>query len=131
MYLKPLKEALLTLEEGLNHPNLSNDLLLRDGVIQRYEYTFELCWKELQAFLKRDDQSSDPLSYSKKDLFRVAARKGLIRDTEVWFEFLEARNQVSHAYDEEKANFVFNVIKKFPTEMTFLLNNLEASNDEE
>jgi len=41
-----LKEALRRLNEGLKK---AKDQLDRDGVIQRFEFTFELLWKTLKS----------------------------------------------------------------------------------
>jgi len=64
----PLARALQTLQEAQARPP-QNDLE-RDGVIQRFEYTFELCWKSIRKallFFGRSEVSGSP-----RPLFRDA-----------------------------------------------------------
>jgi nucleotidyltransferase substrate binding protein (TIGR01987 family) len=112
--LETLRKALITLEQAirLHHeerdkPELS--LALRDSVIQRFEYTYELAWKVIQRWIGENvnPESADPL-YSRKELFRLAARWGLIEDAPRWFEYNKARNVSAHTYDEANAKQVFN-----------------------
>ena len=78
------------------------DDLARDGCIQRFEYTFELAWKMLRRHFALDDAEAAE-RMTKKDLFREAAKQGLITDPLPWFGFLEARNTTSHVYDADTA----------------------------
>jgi nucleotidyltransferase substrate binding protein (TIGR01987 family) len=74
---------------------------IRDGVIQRFEYSFELCWKSIAKYFKdigRADIPSGP-----KPLIREAGKEGLIEDVNAWFDFLQARNSTSHIYNENEA----------------------------
>lgn len=48
--IKPLKEAFLSLETAVNKKNIND--LERDGIIQRFEYSFELSWKSLKKYLE-------------------------------------------------------------------------------
>lgn len=77
---------------------------LRDAVIQRFEYTYELCWKMLKRQLEAESPNPaiiDTLSFH--DLFREAAEKGFIDNVESWFTYREQRNITSHTYDQKKA----------------------------
>lgn len=115
-----LEKALQTLEEGLDLKPTSQ--LEKDGVIQRFEYTFELCWKSIRKILLalgRDEVSSSP-----KPLFRDALEEGLIQNLDVWFTFIDARNRTSHTYNKQTADQIFNEIKNFPIEARKLLNEL-------
>ena len=105
-----LEKAIVSLRQALERPP-KNDLE-RDGVIQRFEYTFELCWKYIRRLLLamgRSDVSSSP-----RPLFRDALEEHWILDIEPWFGFLEARNEVAHTYDSDQADKVFQVAGKFP-----------------
>jgi nucleotidyltransferase substrate binding protein (TIGR01987 family) len=54
---------------------------IRSGVIQHFEFTFELCWKFMQRWLRENSIPEDAdLPRTRKDLFRHAARLGLIED---------------------------------------------------
>ena len=108
MNLESLEKAILQLESGIaqSRENPENELL-RDGVIQRFEYTMDLSWKMIQRYLKHVAQVEESGIRTKKDLFREAARLGLLSKVEDWFGYYEARNETSHTYDEDIAQAVF------------------------
>ncbi|MFO8071833.1 MAG: HI0074 family nucleotidyltransferase substrate-binding subunit [Polyangia bacterium] len=103
---------------------------LRAGVIQSFEVAYEQCWKMIQRWLRanRTPEAADN-PRTRKELFRSAAREGLVRDPVEWFRFGEARNVTSHIYDEDKAAEVHGVAAEFAAEARFLLEQLEARND--
>ena len=93
------KNALGKLKEGVLKLDNSNDLL-RDGLIQRFEFTFELAWKTLQACF--EDEGLTGLN-SPKTVLREAFSAGLIKDDELWLEMLNDRNSTAHIYSEKLA----------------------------
>lgn len=102
-----LEKAIASLDEILAQPM---NPFIRDGAIQRFEYTFELCWRMMARVLKeRGVEAGSP-----KLIFREAAKDGLISDIEPWLEFLKSRNLVTHTYNEDVAIEVFNQAKRFP-----------------
>jgi nucleotidyltransferase substrate binding protein (TIGR01987 family) len=121
----PLEKALQSLEDGLKDPQLEQNILLRDGVIQRFEYSFELAWKILQRVLEQQGYMDEDKILSKKDIFRIAFQKHLIQEAEIWFEFLEARNESAHLYNPATADKVFAIAKKFPAELKKLISLLK------
>jgi len=131
--LNSLQKAIASLSEvtavSKHMPAGISNEIVRDSVIKRYEYTYELCWKMLQRWIKINISPTDAEPRTRKDLFRLAAQKGLINDPERWFEFNDARNESAHAYDEEKADLVYKVALKFETEAKSLLKALEKHND--
>ena len=116
-----LRQALTSLKNALEPP--PDDDLERDGVIQRFEYTFELCWKMIRRVLIALGRAE--VSASPRPLLRDAAEEHLIDDVEAWFEFLEARNLTTHTYDQSRAEMVFQVAQKFPAFAELLLQRLE------
>jgi nucleotidyltransferase substrate binding protein (TIGR01987 family) len=114
----PLSKAVLTLSSAMQETSVRpNDLLARDGCIQRFEYTYELCVKFLRRQLEEMADSPgdiDALGY--KDMLRLGAERGLISDALPWFGFRELRNTTSHAYDPDKAAQVFQGIPAFLTQ---------------
>lgn len=132
--LSSLRKAVVSLEKALKVSALnisSPDVkeTLRAGVIQNFEFTYELCWKFIQRWLKENEPSDEiNLPRTRKDLFRKAADKGLIKDPVPWFEFADARNLTSHAYDEEKAEIVYQSAKRFILDAQYLLKQLEQKN---
>ena len=124
--LDPLEKAIEQLKSGLNqsHENLDNELL-RDGVIQRFEYTMDLSWKMIQRYLKHIAQVEESAIRTKKDLFREAGRLGLISNVEAWFGYYEARNETSHTYDPLIAESVFSQAELFLPDAISLLEKLK------
>lgn len=77
--------------------------VVRSGVIQCFEVTYEQAWKAMRRRLVQDEgpETIDPLS--RRDLFRLAHRKGLVEHAEPWLTWHEARNLSSHTYSGETA----------------------------
>ena len=74
------------------------------GVVQHFEFTFELCWKTLKRQLEREVPSpSDLDGASYRELFRLGQERGLIAAVQPWFEFRELRNITAHTYARDKA----------------------------
>lgn len=117
--LKPLEDALESLKDILAQP--VNEYI-RDGVIQRFEFTFELCWKTLKRYFKligRQDLSVGP-----RPILREAGKAGVISNVDVWLNFLEQRNISTHIYNQMQAEQVYAEAKKFPIYVEELLKNL-------
>lgn len=109
-----LEKTLKTLEEGLEEQARNSDnLFIRDGVIQRFEYSFELAVKTLERMLKAANASIKEQDFFYKPMIRLAAKNGLIDSPQIWFDFRDARNKTSHAYDEDIAKEVFVQIPLF------------------
>ena len=123
----PLSKAVATLASALHETAArKDDLLARDGCIQRFEYTYELCVKSLRRQLEDMADSPgeiDALGY--KDMLRVAVERGLVADAVAWFGFRELRNTTSHAYDPDKAAQVFSGIPSFLVQAQLLLDHLK------
>ena len=78
---------------------------VRDSVIQRFEYTYELAWKTLKRYLAQEGVS-EVTTLSQRDLHREAAARGLLEDPIAWFGYQKTRNETSHTYNAEKAREV-------------------------
>lgn len=115
-----LEDALKTFEEVIQKKNIS--ALERDGVIQRFEYTFELCWKSIRKILLLEGRAE--VSSSPKPLLREAHQENLIEDLDTWFAFIEARNRTSHTYHQKTAEQVYQDIQFFGVEARKLLEKL-------
>ena len=89
-------KVLHKLEEGLLQYDGKNELL-RDGLIQRFELTFELAWKTLKEVF--EDEGLIGLN-SPKSVLREAFSTGLIKDEKLWINMLKDRNLTSHMYSE-------------------------------
>lgn len=125
LILTPLHKAVASLELALRQPK---DEFMRDAVIQRFEYTYELCWKMLRRKLIEDFGESEVVMLSRRELFRMAADYGLISDSRPWIIYHRARNETSHIYDEHKAEEVYQVARQFLPDAIKLKTELEARN---
>ncbi len=120
-----LRNALQQLQKGLDAAKAepANEIV-RDGVIQRFEYSHELALKFIKRVLETvHGDSVDQMAYN--DLLRTAAERGYIENVEQWFEYRKARNQTSHAYDAQMAALVFTSAEPFLQNAHFLLQRLE------
>lgn len=102
-------------------------VVLRDGVIQRFEFTYELSWKMLKRFLEEYGLER-PDRLSNRDLFRVGHEQEIIDDPEKWFLYLRMRNLTSHVYDEAKATEVFLAARQFLPDVQSFLDRLKNRN---
>jgi nucleotidyltransferase substrate binding protein (TIGR01987 family) len=133
-----LKNSIKCLDDSLKIVHNSEEMikldlvtknLLRSGVIQNFEVSYELCWKFIRKFLEIELGSEYVDGIHKKELLRIAAEHHLIKDVETWFDYNRARNLTSHTYKEEHAENVFNAAEKFLDDARELLNALEGRND--
>ena len=97
--------------------------MLRDGVIQRFEFTFELSWKMIKRFLEEYGLEK-PDGLNNRELFRAAREQGLIDDPEKWFRYLKSRNFTSHVYDDDTAAGVFEAARDFLHDARYLIDQL-------
>lgn len=98
-------DALNKLVEGIEK---AQDQLDRDGVIQRFEFTFELCWKTLKLILEYEGFDCQ----SPRSCIKEAFRRDFIVDNEIYLDMLEDRNRSSHIYDEQTSIEIFDHIKE-------------------
>lgn len=130
--LSNYRKALRKLEEGLNQLSLlqSNNLLdiVREGVIQRFEFTHELAWKVMKDYLEYQGVKV----MGSRDAIRNALNYNLISD-KVWLKSVDARNLASHTYDEEIADEVFESITNiyFPLFQEFMIRMEEIEHESE
>ena len=97
------KSALAQLNKAVDAWNAApTDALYRDGLIQRFEFTFELAWKSLKEYL--EDQGLMMNIASPRGVLKEAFAAGVIHDEAAWNAALKARNMTSHVYDEATAD---------------------------
>lgn len=97
LQLQNFEKALARLEEVM--PLDENDVV-RDSIIQRFEFTFEMAWKVLFRFLYLKGERMAAKAW---DVLPVAFESKLIADADVWTQLREYRNDTSHEYDQSKA----------------------------
>jgi nucleotidyltransferase substrate binding protein (TIGR01987 family) len=123
-----LGNAVRRLREGLaRYEREPADEQLRDGLIQRFEFTYELSHKMLRRYLKETAASPDEIEQMPfADLIRTANAQGLLRsDWPVWRRFREIRARTSHTYDSGIAAQVAAEIPAFLQEAEHLYAELQ------
>lgn len=117
-----LQKSIVALENGieiyekkkLSEENTNEIEIIKAGIIQNFEVSYEIAWKLMKKWLEENLGTSAVDGISRKELFRISAQNKLIEDVEKWFIFHEARNLTSHDYDGLKAEDVFKVALEFP-----------------
>ena len=83
--------------------------LEQEGVIQRFEYTFELAWKTAKDYLEASGIRLAEVS--PRAVIKEAFAVGLISDGQVFIDMMLSRNQLSHMYDNAKFRDVLCSVK--------------------
>ena len=104
-------------------------IVLRAGVIQSFEFTYEQCWKFMRRWLTANVGRSYVEGVARRQLFRVAAQNQLITDIERWMDAHHARNRTSHTYDGATADEVLLVAREFLHDAALFSQALAARND--
>ena len=122
-----LGKAIERLEESLAAYRAEPEqLMYRDSVIKRFEFTFELAQSLLRKFVvafsvnaKEREQLTFPT------MIRTASQDGVLRNGyDEWIKFREARNRTSHAYNEDQAVAVLDMVPRFLVEVKFVYKRL-------
>jgi nucleotidyltransferase substrate binding protein (TIGR01987 family) len=92
-YLKALGQ----LVSALSIYDETAESLIKEGILQRFEFTHELAWKVMKGYLEYEGHQGITGSRSAS---RLAFSLGLIDDGQVWMDMIESRNRTVHAYDE-------------------------------
>lgn len=86
-----------------------------DGVLHRYEFTFELAWKcmkDYMEYLGIENKTGSP-----REIIQLAYKQNIIDNGEIWIQMMLSRNALSHLYDEGTSREIYKDIKeKFVTE---------------
>ena len=101
-------KALSRLEDALLK-DISDDLVV-DGIIQRFEFTFEQAWKVMKLHL--EDQGILDEALAPRSTIRCAYKHRLIENGDLWIEMMLDRNRTSHMYDEATAIEIVKLIKE-------------------
>jgi nucleotidyltransferase substrate binding protein (TIGR01987 family) len=124
----PLAKAVMRLDSAIEEQAREPDrLLLRAGLIQTFEYTFELSHKMIRRYLADTEPNPDDVAaLTFEGLIRRADELGLVsKPVATWKDFRQARTDTSHTYNEEKAVAVVSRIAPFAHEAAFLLKRLQ------
>ena len=127
--LTSLQKALSTLDKAIKrYESDPTDEDIRDTVIKRFEYSWDLCWKMIKRQLKEEMPSPPDANDSYPDRVREAAERGIVANVEGWMMYRTMRNITSHGYDEEQARKVYKAAVAFYIDAADVLKELEKRN---
>lgn len=112
--LKKLSEAVLYIKNEIDEKEVEiqsdEDIkevlgeIIKEGLIQRFEYTYEMAWNVMKDYALY--QGNSELAGS-RDAIRYAFSINLIKDGEMWMDMMKSRIKTSHTYNEETANEIY------------------------
>ena len=106
------------------------DEVLKEGLIQRFEYTHELAWNVMKDYA---EYQGDASIRGSRDATRSAFKMALVSNGEVWMDMIKSRNETSHTYNEETADEIFSKIidAYYPAfdEFTKVMQKLQQGNN--
>ncbi|MDR2991556.1 MAG: nucleotidyltransferase substrate binding protein [Burkholderiaceae bacterium] len=128
--LSSLERAIQRLSEGwARYQQDISDIQIRDGLIQRFEFTYEISYKMLARFLKAT--AANPAAVDGMDfqgLIRSGNERGLLLGSwPQWRNYRDMRAKTSHTYDEDIALEVVARIPDFQREAAYLYEKLQGA----
>lgn len=104
---KNYQKALRQLERFLKETDLND--MEEQGLIQAFEYTYELAWNTIKDYLVYQGITD---VVGSRDAFRIAYNRGLILEGSIWMSMIESRIKSSHTYNEEVAKEILKEIRE-------------------
>ena len=128
--VEALASAIAVIEKAARSERTDQDTrdVIRAGVIQNFEITYELAWKLISRWLDVY-VAPDTSRAAKPQLYRIAAECKLIDDVDTWMRYHQARNTTSHIHDKDKAEQVYTASCDFVHDAERLFDTLESRND--
>lgn len=101
-----IKHNIIDEDEPIDNSDIGYvlDEMIKDGVIQRFEYTHELAWNVMKDYATFQGNSNVGGS---RDATREAFQLKLVSDGKVWMDMIGSRNKTSHTYDKRQLLFRF------------------------
>ncbi|TAK72703.1 MAG: nucleotidyltransferase [Gammaproteobacteria bacterium] len=94
------ERAFILLRSALEQKSLGEfSDLEKEGIVQRFEYTYELAWKTLKDYLEYTGVVLEQIT--PRQVIKEAFAANVIHDGKVWIEMLEHRNLMSHTYNQK------------------------------
>lgn len=122
-----LDRAIGRLEEAIKvYETDTSQSLIRDGLVQRFEFTYEISQKLLRRYLTANPGPPELInSMNFADIIRIANQSGLLLGNwPRWKAYRDMRARTSHSYDEAIALEVIAGIPAFLHEARFLRDRL-------
>lgn len=104
--------AFVLLRSAFEEKNLEEfSQLEQEGIIQRFEYTYELAWKTMKDYLQ-DNGITVLNEITPRSIIKEAYAAKIIKDGQVWIDMMLHRNILSHTYDFSKFQEVLKAINE-------------------
>lgn len=127
--LSNFRKAMAQLQKFIDKGELSD--LEEQGMIQAFEYTFELAWNLIKDYYSHQGVTQIQGS---RDAFRIAFNRDLVSKGEVWMKMVDDRIQTVHSYDEAKARqitrAIFNDYHPLFLDLQKTMDRLSSKNDD-
>jgi nucleotidyltransferase substrate binding protein (TIGR01987 family) len=108
-----LSQSVKFIQENFNaEESLEDEILdemIKEGLIQRFEYTHELAWNVMKDYA---EYQGNPNIGGSRDSSREAFQLKLVSNGHIWMDMITSRNKTSHTYNEETANEIYAKILK-------------------
>ncbi len=92
------------------------------GLIQSFEFTYEMAWNTIKDFFENQNETN---IYGSRDAIRLAFKRGLIKNGQVWMDMINSRNKTIHTYNKEMADQIASeIIRYYYSEFVTLYNKL-------
>jgi nucleotidyltransferase substrate binding protein (TIGR01987 family) len=93
-----------------------------DASIQRFEFCYELAWKNIQArlFVVGIEVKSP------REAFKIASIQGWVDDEQLWIDMIEDRNRTSHTYKAELASEMYRRLRDYLPALEALYHQLDT-----
>lgn len=126
--ISPLLNAIARLQEGWQRYQQDiSDIQIRDGLVQRFEFTYEISHKMLKRYLEHSAASPeqfDQIPFA--DLIRSANEQGLLQgDWPAWRDYRDMYSKGIESYKDDIAHQVVGIIPAFLSEAEFLMAKLK------
>ena len=126
--LTSFEKALASLFEVIKIYNCDkSDLIIRDSMIKRFEYTYLISLKMIKRYFSSGAfvfDNIDGMTFN--EMIRQANKMGLLHSNlEKWDNYRQKRNLTSHTYDEKISQEVASIIEDFAIEAKYLLDKLK------
>jgi len=92
------EKALSQLTNAIENNDINPIDIIKEGIIQRFEFTHELAWKVMKDFLEYEGYKN---IIGSRSATREAFNKGIIEEGQLWMDMIESRNNTVHTYNED------------------------------
>jgi nucleotidyltransferase substrate binding protein (TIGR01987 family) len=107
--LHKLEEAIIYIKKtsAIENIVLVLDEIIKEGLIQRFEYTHEFVWNVMKDYATYQGNSTIGGS---RDATREAFKLNLFTEGHIWMDMIKSRNETSHTYNQELADEIYDKI---------------------